>query len=213
MLDTEQYQGTLFNHPKQRDARTLPFAVYAAQARRRGIEVMTALQEGFPGLTVLLTFGPSLVRNKTDGGKKPIQDAEYGLLVPFVEGMAESRKGQTRLIDGYEPSYGYRDTTKFDAALELIRLSTPKLEAGFGLWLDYDHPKYGWNTIEPARNYFTPETFETSLRAAFERSDGIVWIYSETPRWWTKDGGAVKLPPAYIEAIRKAKQAATTDKR
>jgi hypothetical protein len=206
LLDTEQYQGQLFHYVKQRDASKTASKDYAAQAHRRGSEVMNALQEGYPELVVMLTFGPSLVRSKTENGKLPIEDAEYGLLVPFVAGMAEARKGKTRLIDGHEPSYSYVDPKKFDVALDSIRNSTPSLEAGFGLWLDYNHPKYGWDDLNPERNYFRPETFETSLRAALARSEGIVWIYSETPRWWSKEGGQVKLPKTYIDAIRRAKR-------
>ena len=112
LLDTEQYQGPLFHYVKQRDAGKTPWKVYAAQAQRRGVEVMNALQEGYPDLAVMLTFGPSLVRTKTENGKLPVEDAEYGLLVPFVAGMAEARKGKSRLIDGHEPSYGYRDPKK-----------------------------------------------------------------------------------------------------
>ena len=94
----------------------------------------------------------------------------------------------------------------FDAALDSIRNATPRLEAGFGLWLDYNHPKHGWDVLNLQRNYFRPETFEVSLRSALERSDGIVWVYSETPRWWSKEGRRVKLPEAYVDAIRRAKR-------
>src|SRR5262249_51268045 len=48
LLDTEQYEGKLFDYRKQRDAGRRPWAEYAAQARRRGREVMTALQEAYP---------------------------------------------------------------------------------------------------------------------------------------------------------------------
>jgi hypothetical protein len=166
---------------------------------------MSALQDEYPGLTILLTFGPSLVRATTDAGRAPIEDAEYGLLVPFVAGMKEAALGPTRLVDGHEPSYGYRDTAAFERALRNIRDASPKLEAAFGLWLDYDHPKHGWNADDPAKNYFTPDGFATSLRAALERAEEIVWIYTENPRWWTEQGGAVKLPVAYVEAIRRAR--------
>ena len=62
LFDVEEYQGKLFTYAQQRDARSKPWNEYAAQARQRGREVMEAFQDGFPGLTVLLTFGHSLPR-------------------------------------------------------------------------------------------------------------------------------------------------------
>lgn len=61
LFDVEQYEGQLFHYAKQRDAGAKSWEDYSAQAKKRGGEVMTAFQDGFPGLTVLLTFGPSLV--------------------------------------------------------------------------------------------------------------------------------------------------------
>jgi hypothetical protein len=86
------------------------------------------------------------------------------------------------------------------------------VSAGFGLWLDYDWPKKGWNTGDLSKNYFSPDGFETSLRAALEQSDEYVWIYSETPRWWSeKPGGPVALPPAYADTVRRARRALVGD--
>ena len=74
LLDTEQYQGKLFDYRKQRDAGRRPWAEYAAQARRRGGEVMAAIQEGYPDLTVFLTFGDSLAWKQGEHGKKPMAE-------------------------------------------------------------------------------------------------------------------------------------------
>src|SRR5262245_29650898 len=52
MIDTEPYENELFQYPKQRDASTRSFTAYAAQVRRRGAEVMLALEQGYPGLSV-----------------------------------------------------------------------------------------------------------------------------------------------------------------
>jgi len=218
LLDTEAYQGKLFEYRKQRDAIRHPWAEYAAEARRRGREVMTAFQEGFPDLTVLVTFGHSLVWKQSDGGKKPLEDCADGLLVPYLDGMLEAAKGKTRLVDGHEMSYGYRDAGAFARAHEAIKLNAsglaadrPKYQnvvsAGFGLWLDYDWPKNGWNSAEVEKNYFSPARFEASLRAAVEQSDEYVWIYSEKPRWWSERGGVIELPPAYIEVMRRVRRA------
>lgn len=222
LLDTEQYQGKLFDFDKQRDADRRGWSEYAAQAKRRGREVMLAFQQGFPDLTVLLTFGHSLVWKESDGGKKPMEDCKDALLGPFLDGMIEASKGKTRLVDGHEMSYGYRapaafirahDTIKRDAAaLTSDRAAYYRLvSAGFGLWLDYDWPKNGWNTSEVERNHFSPDRFETSLRAAIEQSDEYVWIYTEKPRWWSARGRAIDLPPEYVEALRRVRRALLED--
>ncbi len=212
LLDTEAYEAPLFSYRKQRDASTRSWDDYAAQARRRGEALMEAFQDEFPGLTVLLTFGPSLVLKQSHDGKTPVEDTPDGLLAPFVDGLASAAKGETQVIDGHEPSYGYRKAEQFDQALAAIRKSGgPKVRAGFGLWLDYDWQARGWDAETPSRNYFTPEGFESSLRAAIERSDRIVWVYTETPRWWTEEGPRVKLPEAYVEALRRSRQGQTAD--
>src|SRR4051794_378349 len=48
LFDVEEYNAKLFTYPSQRDSKTKPWDAYAAQARRRGREVMRAFQEGFP---------------------------------------------------------------------------------------------------------------------------------------------------------------------
>ena len=70
------------------------------------------------------------------------------------------------------------------------------VSAGFGLWLDYDWPKKGWNTGDLTKNYFSPDGFETSLRAALEQSDEYVWIYTETPAMVVREAGACRRPAA-----------------
>jgi hypothetical protein len=222
LLDTEQYEGTLFDSARQRDAKQRPWADYAAQARRRGREVMTALQEGFPDLTVFLTFGHSLLWRQSNHGKKPLAECRYGLLVPFLDGMVDAARGQTRLVDGHEQSYGYRNAGAFIRAYQAITHDAAALaadraayhrrvSAGFGLWLDYDWRKRGWKTGDLEQNYFSPGRFETSLRAAVEQSDEFVWIYTETPRWWSDQGGAIDLPPAYIATVQRVRHALAGD--
>jgi hypothetical protein len=215
LFDVEEYQGRLFTYTHQRDTKSQSWDAYAAQARLRGREVMTAFQQGFPGLTVLLTFGPSLPWLKSQEGKKPLAECAMGLLAPFVDGMIESARGGTRLVDGFELSYGYKEQLRFEGGYRVMKrgvlpmVADPPayqrvVSAGFGLWMDYDWRKHGWDLLDPARNYFTPETFGASLRWALERSDQYVWIYTETPRWWSDGDGPVKLPEAYDRAIRGA---------
>ena len=81
LLDTEAYQGKLFDYRRQRDAGRRSWDEYAAAARRRGREVMAAIQEGYPDPTILLTFGYTLPWKQSDRGKKPMADCPDGMLV------------------------------------------------------------------------------------------------------------------------------------
>jgi hypothetical protein len=216
LLDVEEYQGRLFTYAKQRDARVKSWDVYAARARQRGREVMDAFQETFPGLTVFLTFGHSLPRTLSARGKTPLEGCDYGLLAPFLDGMVDAARDGTRLVDGYELSYGYKAPEQFDAAYRLMKQGVLAItgdpekygrvvSAGFGLWLDFDWRDKGWDATDPSRNYFSPVTFEASLRRALEMSDEFVWIYTETPRWWSEQGTRLRLPDAYDSAVRRAR--------
>jgi hypothetical protein len=216
LFDIEQYDGPLFDYRKQRDAATRSWDVYAAQARQRGREVMAAFQRGYPGLEVFLTFGYSLPWAQCGGKKEKLPDAHYGMLAPLMDGLVDGATGETKLIDGHELSYGYKDPQQFVTALKTMREGVLPIVAdtnkykkafsfSFGIWMDQNWRKHGWDTNDFSKNYFTPETFEAALRKALELADEYVWIYTETPRWWSKDGGLVKLPAAYDAAVRRTR--------
>ena len=222
LIDVEQYQAQLFDFRRQPMAEAYGWAAYAAQARRRGREVMTAFQEGYPGLTVFLTFGYTLPWVLSDKGQQPLAETPYGLLASFLDGMLEAGEGCTRLIDGFELSYGYRHSQNFTEARRLFREVHPivrqpsryraRLQLGFGLWLDYDWRRLGWSPTEVEKNYFTPTIFGASLRAALQESDRYVWVYAETPRWW--DGGSrAGLPTPYAVVLGRAHLAALSPRR
>lgn len=218
LFDVEHYVAPLFDYRQQREAGAKPWDEYAAQVRQRGREVMSAFQQGYPDVTILLTFGYSLPWRDTQGGKKPLADCEYGLLVPFLDGMVEAATGHTRLVDGYELAYFHnKDTTKFAAAAHTIREELLPLVAdptkyallfsvSFGLWMDFDSAALGWDSVDANRNFYTPEEFRRSVRAALEAADEYVWIYTEIPRWWSPGGRPIKLPEAYADALRGARQ-------
>ena len=129
LLDTEAYQGKLFDFGKQRDAKARSWEQYAAQAGKRGREVMTAFQEGFPNLTILLTFGHSLVWKRSSGGKTPLAECRDGLLAPFLDGMIEKAARPGQIVDGHELSYGYRDGASFVKARDTIKNKAAGLAA------------------------------------------------------------------------------------
>jgi hypothetical protein len=218
LLDTETYAAPLFHHASRPLAGERDFAAYARQARRRGEELMRAFEAEFPGLTLLLTFGHSVTWWEMQSFDRPLQQCGYGLLAPFVDGLIDgARRG--RIVDGYELSYGFREARRFAEARRSLAFEVLPIvarhgryrryvSAGFGLWLDYEWRERGWDADAPERNYFTPRGLQRSLEAAFAAADEYVWLYSETPRWWSDAGERVALPDAYDRAIRRARRSA-----
>lgn len=216
MFDIEQYGKPIWQYEKQRDAKTKSWDDYAARVRTCGREVMAAFQEGYPGGTIFLTFGYSLPHTQSGGDPAKLPKAGYGLLAPFLDGMLDAADGKSRIIDGYELSYAYKDTAKFapayktmaEGVLPFVKADHEKYRKvfsfGFGVWIDRDWRKYGWDEQDFSKNFYAPEQFEKSVRTALETADEYVWVYSETPRWWSEEGKTVKLPKAYEEAVREA---------
>jgi hypothetical protein len=219
LFDIEQYGTKLFRYPDQKHAGSKSWDDYAKQVRRRGAEVMTAFQDGYPDLVVLLTFAYSLPHAQTAGDPAKLATADYGLLAPLLDGMIDAAAGGAKIVDGYERSYSYREPQQFDRAYETMRSGVlPLVNAdprryqrvmsfGFGVWLDYDWRKKGWDEKDPSKNYFTPEGFARSVGKALERADEYVWIYSETPKWWAGDDAKpAKLPEAYGAELRRLRR-------
>ncbi len=216
LFDIEQYNAPLFNYRKQRDAEKKSWEVYAAQVRQRGREVMSAFQAGYPDLTVFLTFGYCLPWHETRGGQRALADCSYGLLAPFLDGLVEAARGKARFVDGHELSYSYKDTTRFAPAYQTMKQGVLPIvrdaeryhqffSLGFGIWMDEDWRKKGWDEKDSSKNFYPPEAFEASVRRALEVADEYVWIYTETPRWWSAEGKPLKLPEAYDAAVRRAR--------
>ena len=138
--------------------------------------------------------------------------AAYGLLADFVDGVLDACTKETTLVDAWEFSYPYKERKQFEQAYATITKKAlgwtavpmkykAHVRAGFGIWMD--HKRKGWDVADFSKNYFSPAGFETAVRSALEVSDGYVWIYSERPKWWTKE----MLPQAYVQALAKARKA------
>lgn len=213
VLDTEQYEAPLFEYRKQRDHGTRSYQDYAAQARRRGREVIQAINDAFPDPVLFLTFAyntPELdIPTWTE-----LPDSHYGLLPAFLDGLLEGAAPGTVVVDGFEQAYGFRGEFQFALARYLFRewLSRRSLvperyrrhmRLAFGLWLDYQWrraPYYGWDPEDPSNNHFTPSRFREALRLALKHTDQYVWVYTEQPNWWTGE----RLHADYYRALREA---------
>ena len=213
LFDVEQYKGKLWDYHAQTAAHPRAWNALAVQVRRRGSEAMRAFERGYPGLTVFMTWAYSLPLNQSLGGRKPIADGPYGLLVPFVDGMIAAASDSTVIVEGNELAYPFREPARFAAQADSMRrgalryVSQParyaqRLSVGFGIWLDYDWSHKGWDSHDPSQNYFSPPVFASAVQSAFDHSDRYVWIYGEKPRWWSAAGGRQDLPAVYDSVLR-----------
>ena len=209
MFDVEQYEGDPFNFSKQPHAKTKTFAEYRKQVRQRGRDWIQAVNGQFPDVTILLSFGYRIAQPREGNDRST---ADYGLLADFLDGLLDGCTAATRIVDAWEFSYSYKTRERFVKAYKTITEESPgwsavpakyrrHVQAGFGVWMDYDWNKFGWSVDDVSQNYFTPDAFADSVRNALDISDEYVWIYTEQPRWWT----AEKLPAEYVQALRAAK--------
>jgi len=210
MFDVEQYEAPLFDYRQQAHRETKPFSEYQAKVRQRGRQWMQAVGGEFLEVTVLLTFGYSITQPRD--GAKDRSAARYGLLADFLDGMLEVCPAQAKIVDAWEGAYPYKHVEQFRAAYDTIKnksvawTASPQqyrqhMQAGFGVWMDYDWRKHGWNLKDFSKNHFTPAEFESAVRSALAVSDRYVWVYTEQPRWWTRE----KLPNEYVEALVRAR--------
>ncbi len=213
LLDTEQYEAPLFDYREQRDHGRRSYLNYAAQARRRGREVIQAINDAFPDSVLFLTFAyntPELdISTWTE-----LPESHYGLLPPFLDGLLEGAAPGTVVVDGFEQAYGFRGEFQFALARYLFqewlsrRSRVPDryrrhMRLAFGLWLDYQWrctACYGWDPEDPSKNHFTPSRFREALRLALKYTDQYVWVYTEQPNWWTGE----RLHADYYDALREA---------
>ena len=216
MLDTEPYQGKLWTlNPASKRS----WNETAPRVRAWGRAVMNAIQDEYPDPVVLLTLGHSFAWHEVTLLRKPIAQCPNGLLAPFLDGLFDAARGNTQIVDGHELSYGFRDTTLFHRAARTMKRSLVPIVAdsvryhdhsrvAFGVWMDNDWKKHGWDTLDVKRNYYPPQALERSLTVALRATDRYVWLYSEGPRWWTAAGRPVALPPAYVDAVVRARRSA-----
>ncbi len=212
MFDTEQYDGVKdFDYRQQKHKDKKTFAEYQAKVRQRGQQWIRAVNQQFPDITILLTFGYSISYWRAE---KPNDrsTAPYGLFARFLDGVLDGCSKETTIVDAWESSYPYKESTQFHEACQTIKqkalgwTAVPEryqahVKAGFGIWMD--HKRKGWDLADFSKNYFSPAEFEAAVRSALQVSDGYVWIYSERPKWWTKE----LLPRAYVEALTRARKA------
>ncbi|MEN6427895.1 MAG: hypothetical protein ABFE13_21285 [Phycisphaerales bacterium] len=225
-FDPEPYGDDPWVYPGQYKDRS--FDEVSAQARRRGRQFITALQEHMPQLKILSFFELGLYRDVVDEPdpdvrKQRLQKLWMPLLPAFYMGMLEGASPDVVFIDGNESAYYYETPDEYYRAYHLIRQRAQSLvpealrpkynaqvQAGMALYIDQ---ALGKRTVPTTGHHLTPDQqlrfFEHNVYYALATSDEYVWCYSERMNWWLppeKAGTDRMLPSGVEEALVSARR-------
>jgi len=226
LLDTEAYGENMWdynsNYGRRQYVDVYSYDDYAAQARLRGRQIMGAMQEQYPGLTVFIPHSYTLVWLNWMRDPSRVKEPAwaYTLLTPFLDGLHDVAGEGVTIVDGREIAYRYKTRGEFQQAYHegseevLAMVGNPAAyerlnSLGFGLFLESpvtpgDYAS--WAPGDPSTHHFSPAEWEQSLRYALEICDEYVWIYTQKVGWgW----GRVpeRMPDEFYEATLAARQA------
>ena len=225
-FDPEPYGTDPWVYPGSYKDRS--FEQVAEQVRRRGRQLITALQEHVPQLTVLSLFQLGLFGDIVDEPDPQVRQQrllkKWMVLLPaFYNGILEGAAPGIILIDGNESVYYYESPDEFYRAYHLIRQRAQTLapeplrkkynaqvQAGMALYIDQTLAK---RTTETTSQFLSPEQqlkfFEHNVYYALTTTDEYVWCYSERMNWWLPPDKAGKdrtLPAGVEESLISARQ-------
>lgn len=219
-FDSELYAGVaLFKYHeglKYFDSKTLE--EYQEQAFKRGAEIMRAINESYPDITIFFLFGG---RPSKDG------EASYtGLLGPFVDGFLSECGPDATVVDGNEGSY-YASTeanlVEHRTRIREKKLACSKvpekysrhLKVGLGIWPDAGNKEcMSFDINEFQNNYRTPDELAYTLHHALRYTDEYVWLWRGDIKWLKKMVSVIDdrgksvhkpLPEGYVKALQRAR--------
>jgi hypothetical protein len=212
-FDDEDYFGDTFGYPGACPGHALDEC--AAQARRRGAEVMRAVVDAWPTARVIVSQGAWIsdpASYTQFAGRFAAVDVTHTneLKAPFVLGMVDAAAGtRARLVDGGE-IYTLRTRAQFQAAYDWLATGLPRhgtvvpesmadtyvstLGVGFGV---YDADFLG----VPMEASDVTSTLVNALCT----TDAYVWLYTERFDWWGTGWPTRRAPAAWSSAVRAAR--------
>ncbi len=140
LWDAESYgQRNPWRYQDQPDTKGHSFADYSAVVRRRGAEMVKALQSEFPNLVILSLrqlsdfqrgspFSAKLFGEPNPKVRDDIQrNSWWALHIPFTVGMVEGLQGTAVLHDGNEEAYYYSSAIEFYQIICQLRTEAAEL--------------------------------------------------------------------------------------
>ncbi len=214
MFDTEQYNQAKrpFYYYHLADHTKHTFDQYREEARKRGREFGAALTSEKQDPTILFTFTNTF---QVIDEKAPLQYSSQGLLPSFIDGLLEGASAKATFVDALEHAYGARSKKNFESLRRSAKAGSKfsttrkiydtRMTVGFGLWMDKDWAKNGWDPANLSKNFYQPQAFEETVKNALEQTDKYVWVYTEKVDWWKGTG----LNLGYVAALQNARATAS----
>jgi len=209
LFDPEPYAQphSQFSYAAQPQQKRHTFAEYHAQARLRGRQMMQAMAEEYPKLTLFCYFMDSInvpAAAQADA-RRLLSTSPYGLYPAMIDGWLDAAAPTVTLVDGCESAYLYNSRQQYVEAAVQIKgdcqdLVSPDnrakyraaVQVSFGMYLDaYWNPKDSpWyiGAADGNRVGRLRASAQTALRVA----DEYVWVYGEKFRWWPTPNKGVK---------------------
>ncbi len=223
-IDPECYEGpSLYNYETLMHRSTKTPEEYSAQVEKVASQIMVAINEEYPDITLLYYFGPSVV------GYPRNLKGWCGMMPAFVDGMIKHAKKGFKIIDGFEQAYGYRTEKQYAEARQKM-VDTAKhsaypsayrkhVQVGFAFWPDQmaGNPTIGrksFDAKEISNNYYLPDEVAYAANNSLRYADEYVWMWAESLDIWNNammiydEKGAMHyepVPAAYIDALRRSR--------
>lgn len=204
LFDPEPYTPphAQFRYDAQPRRRQHGFDEYHEKTRQRGRQVMQAVCDEYPNIT-LYSYFMNIVCKAATGHADPrrvLKTLGYGLLPAFVDGWLDAASPAATLVDGCEMAYLFRDEKQYLEAAVAIKgacqdLVSPEnrakyraqVQVSYGIYLDaYWNPKDSeWGRwYVPGKQEPRVDSLRRNVMAALLCADEYVWIYGEKFRWW-----------------------------
>jgi hypothetical protein len=238
LWDPEPYKPgkNPWKYKEQEKGTHYSFEQYYNQVRKRGARFIRALQEEFPGIIIFSLRELSEWQNGSpfSGALLPVinkgktvqelENAWWGLHVPFYAGILDAIHPDVKLIDGNEEAYYYTSALEYYRLRSTLR-NDAKALIPLELWAKYasrneiahsisvDYIAGNWLGMSPFPYRLTGQSvmmtaeekikwFEHNAYYALRTADEYAWLYTEDMNWWTGE----KVPEGFREAILRAKQ-------
>ena len=242
LFDPECYGPNLWTYRNQRQRKRKTFAKFNQQLKQRGRQWIKVVQQECPGVRILTLFwsgcdylvldtynatGRDTALEDTFARKlsklpKRMENASYGLLPAFMNGMLEGIKSGSTIINGNEAAYYYEKRQDYQKYRVFAEKYLPKAFISPHLWEKYKQVvKIGacWYTdFYFANSGNAGDGFGTHMHKneqqmwaehniywATRYSDEYVWEWSEGSwerpfDWWKGH-----LPDGYAAALKSAR--------